>query len=85
MMWAQLKEELPEAAACRLMVGLLDLAGNGGCEAELAQRLALLLDAEQLPELEQLRFELAPRPAHYQDVTVILPELAAYDNLLEAA
>jgi hypothetical protein len=35
--------------------------------------------------LEQLRLELAPRPAHYQDVTVTLPELAAYDHLLEAA
>jgi hypothetical protein len=85
LMWAQLKEQLPEAAACRLMVGLLDLAGNGGCEAELAQRLALLLDRGESPDLEQLRFELAPRPAHYQDVTVMLPELAAYDRLLEAA
>jgi hypothetical protein len=84
LMWAQLKEQLPEAAACRLMVGLLDLAGNGGCEAELAQHLALLLDSGELPDLEQLRFELAPRPVHHQDVTVILPELAAYDNLLEA-
>ena len=42
-MWAQLKDRLPEASACRLMVGLLDLAGNGGCEAELAQRLAACL------------------------------------------
>jgi hypothetical protein len=67
------------------MVGLLDLAGNGGCEAELAQRLALLLDSGELPDLEQLRFELAPRLTHYQDVTVILPDLAAYDHLLEAA
>lgn len=38
-MWAQLKDRLPEAQACRLMVGLLDLAGNDGCEAALAQRL----------------------------------------------
>jgi len=39
LMWAHLKDTLPEKSACRLMVGLLDLAGNGGCEAQLAQRL----------------------------------------------
>lgn len=84
-MWEQLKEQLPEAGACRLMVGLLDLAGNGGCEAELAQRLVPLLAAGALPDLEQLRHELAPRPGLYPSVTVRLPELASYDRLLEAA
>jgi hypothetical protein len=84
-MWEQLKEQLPEAGACRLMVGLLDLAGNGGCEAELAQRLVPLLAAGVLPDLEQLRHELAPRPGLYPSVTVRLPELASYDRLLEAA
>lgn len=84
-MWAQLKDQLPEAAACRLMVGLLDLAGNGGCEAELAQRLALLLVAGTLPDLDQLQAELAPRPALYPTVTVELPALASYDQLLEVA
>lgn len=84
-MWAQLKDQLPEAGACRLMVGLLDLAGNGGCEAELAQRLALLLASGELPDLELLKGELAPRPALYPSVTIVLPELASYDRLLEAA
>lgn len=84
-MWAQLKDELPEAQACRLMVGLLDLAGNGACEAALAQRLALLLAAGELPELEQLRHEMAPRLALHPTVTVVLPALASYDRLLEAA
>jgi hypothetical protein len=84
-MWAQLKDELPEAQACRLMVGLLDLAGNGACEVALAQRLALLLAAGELPDLEQLRHEMAPRPALHPTVTVVLPALASYDRLLEAA
>ena len=84
-MWAQLKDRLPEAQACRLMVGLLDLAGHGGCEAELAQRLALLLVAGELPDLEQLQQEMAPRPTLYPTVTVVLPELASYDLLLAAA
>lgn len=84
-MWAQLKDQLPEAGACRLMVGLLDLAGNGGCEAELAQRLAVLLASGELPDLERLQKDLAPRPALYPPVTVVLPDLASYDQLLEAA
>jgi hypothetical protein len=67
------------------MVGLLDLAGNGGCEAALAERLGQLLSANEIPNVEQLRTELAPRPALYPQVTVILPELASYDCLLEAA
>jgi len=84
-MWAQLKDQLPEAGACRLMVGLLDLAGNGGCEAELAQRLRLLLASGELPDLEALQEEMAPRPILHPTVTVVLPELASYDRLLEAA
>jgi transposase InsO family protein len=84
-MWAQLKDRLTEAAACRLMVGLLDLAGNGGCEAELAQRLASLLESGELPDLEQLQTELAPRPAECPAVSVVLPSLASYDQLLQEA
>ncbi len=84
-MWAQLKDRLPEAGACRLMVGLLDLAGNGGCEAVLAQRLAVLLAAGDLPDLERLQDEMAPRPASHPEVRVVLPELASYDRLLEVA
>jgi transposase InsO family protein len=84
-MWAQLKDCLPEAQACRLMVGLLDLAGNGGCEAALAQRLAVLLAAGETPDLEELQQEMAPRPAQCPTVTVVLPTLASYDSLLEAA
>ena len=84
-MWAQLRDQLPEAAACRLMVGLLDLAGNDGCEAALAERLALLLVTAEVPDLTQLQQDLAPRPALYPVVTVTLPELASYDHLLEAA
>ena len=83
--WAWLRDSLPEASACRLMVGLLDLAGNGSCEARLAQRLTLLLAAGDLPDLDQLREEMAPRSALYPAVTVVLPELASYDLLLAAA
>lgn len=64
---------------------LLDLASNGGCEAALAQCLALLLVTAAVPDLERLKQDLAPRPALYPVVTVTLPDLASYDQLLEAA
>ena len=85
LMWVHLKDCLPEAQACRLMVGLLDLAGNGGCEAALAQRLAVLLAAGKMPDLEELQQEMAPRPTQCPTITVVLPTLASYDCLLEAA
>ena len=85
LMWAHLKDALPEKAACKLMVGLLELAGHGGCEAELAQRLGLLLASGALPDLESLKDEMAPRPAQCPQVTVVLPSLANYDQLLRAA
>jgi len=84
-MWVQLKDGLPEAQACRLMVGLLDLAGNGGCEAALAQRLATLLATGKTPDLDQLQKEMAPRAAQCPSVTVVLPTLASYDCLLAVA
>jgi hypothetical protein len=84
-MWAQLQDQLPEAQACRIMVGLLDMAGNDGCEAVLAQHLALLLAAGKLPDMDQIRLDLAPRPSHCPVVTVELPTLGSYDQLLRAA
>jgi hypothetical protein len=85
LMWVQMKDCLPEAQACRLMVGLLVLAGNAGCEAALAQRLAELLAAGEMPDLEELQQEMAPRPAQCPIVTVALPTLTSYDCLLKAA
>jgi len=84
-MWERLRDELPEAAACKLIVGLLDLAGNGGCEAALAERLAGLLRSGALPDLERLKADMAPRPPQYPQVRVELPALASYDALLEVA
>src|ERR1035437_3881774 len=85
LMWAYLKDTMTEKSACKLMVGLLDLAGNGGCEAELAQRLGLLLVSGEIPDLDQLKQEMAPRPALSPHVTVVLPALASYDQLLRMA
>jgi len=80
--WERLTSELPERQACRVMVGLLDLAIRGACEAALAQRLALLLDRGMLPELALLEAEFAPRLPASPEVCVVLPALNSFDTLL---
>ena len=80
--WERLASQLPERQACRVMVGLLDLAIRGACEAALAQRLAQLLDVGRLPELALLEAEFAPRTPVSPEVCVELPALASFDALL---
>ncbi|MGY3502891.1 hypothetical protein ACVWYJ_003510 [Bradyrhizobium sp. USDA 4471] len=45
----RLRERLPDKKACRIMVDLLALAHDRGCEAELADQLTAALDAGRLP------------------------------------
>ena len=56
-------ERLPERQACRIMVDLLALAHERGCEGELADQLAAALQARQLPDMAALRARFAPDPA----------------------
>lgn len=83
--WERLSSELPERQACRVMVGLLDLATRSACEAALAQRLAQILDVGLLPELALLEAEFAPRAPACAEVCVRLPALASFDALLDGA
>jgi hypothetical protein len=83
--WERLIEQLPESRAARIMVGLLELAATHGCEAALAERLAALAARAELPDLEQIQHEFAPRKATLPAVTVVMPPLAMYDQLREAA
>jgi len=78
----RLLEKLPERSACRLMVDLLALAHDRGCEAELAAALAADLSAGQLPGIADLRARFAPDPARLPEVVVHLTPLAAYEELL---
>lgn len=80
--WERLAGELPERQACRMIVGLLDLAARAACEAALAQRLTQILDTGLLPELALLEAEFAPREAFHPEVCVHLPALASFDALL---
>ena len=79
------RERLPDKKACRLMVDLLALAHERGCEAELADQLTVDLDAGRLPDLNRLRVRFAPDPAHVPNVVVHLAPLATYECLIGAA
>ena len=83
--WEHISARLPERAACRLMVDLLDLADRAGAVAELAGLLAALLDRDELPDIDVLREQFAPRQPSMPEVRVVLPSTSVYDELLEAA
>ena len=58
--WDALIAAEPPRIACRIMVRLLALAHERGCEAELATELEAVLDIGKLPELEALEARFAP-------------------------
>jgi transposase InsO family protein len=73
--------EAAEKAACRTMVGLLALAHERACEAELAAAIEEDLDSGRLPNLAALTERFAPKDAAPPNVVVALPELAVYDAI----
>ncbi|WP_456726091.1 IS21 family transposase [Bradyrhizobium sp. USDA 3397] len=81
----RLRERLPDKKACRIMVDLLALAHERGCEAELADQLTADLEAGRLPELNRLRAHFAPDPAQLPNVVVQLAPLATYECLIGTA
>lgn len=70
-----------EKQACRTMVGLLALAHDRACEAELAMALDGELDAGRLPDLDILGRRFAPNSTAIPDVTVEPASLHLYDEL----
>lgn len=83
--WEQLTEQLPPRQACQRIVGLLELAAQEGIETVLAQRLEALLERGELPDLNMLREEFAPRTTALPAVCVQIPPVRSYDALLGAA
>jgi hypothetical protein len=81
--WERLDQALTPRSACKIMVGLLELAGNHGVEAQLAERLDALLELGELPDLKALFDEFAPRQAECPVVVVEMPSAALYDTLLD--
>jgi transposase InsO family protein len=82
--WENLSAQLPERQACKTIIGLLALAADGH-EAALGLELEQLHARNELPDLDTLTQQLAPRPSTVPCVVVTLPALTAYDALLEAA
>jgi hypothetical protein len=63
------------------MVEILALAHDRACEGELAERLAVELDAGILPDIIALSQVFAPDAQAVPDVVVHLTPLTAYDEL----
>ena len=70
-----------EKPACRTMVGLLALAHDRACEAELADAIAADLDVGRLPDLDRLRELFTPDTTSIPNVVVELAPLSVYDEL----
>jgi hypothetical protein len=66
---------LGERPACRAMVGLLALAHERACEAELAVAIQIALDDGKLPDLNALTERFRPKDAAIPLVVVTLPPL----------
>ena len=67
--------------ACRTAVGLLALAHERGCEAELAGAIEADLGAGRLPDLQVLAERFRPAAAACADVAIDLVPLSVYDEL----
>ena len=81
--WEALLAAGDARTACRTMVGLLALAHDRGCEAELGAALAELLQSGSLPDLAVLRRQFAPATGiTVPDIVVALPPIGSYDALL---
>jgi hypothetical protein len=81
--WEQLEARLTQREACKVIVGLLELAALDGVEAVLAAHLNALLVDGKLPDLKALREEFAPRHADCPIVNVEMPPASSYDDLLD--
>ena len=80
--WDRLIATQSSRNACRTMVGLLALAHDRACEAELAIALEAILDAGEVPDLATLQREFMPASMTVPEVTVTIPAAMAYDALL---
>src|ERR1700733_11513969 len=67
--------------SCRAMVGLLALAHERACEAELGVVLQSALDDGVLPDLNALIERFRPKGMALPVVIVTLPSLAVYDQI----
>jgi hypothetical protein len=82
--WDALIATEPPRSACRIMVGLLALAQERCCEAELASELEAILGSGKLPDPEVLEARFAPTSTTSPLVMVTLPAADTYNALLNS-
>jgi transposase InsO family protein len=70
-----------EKIACRTTVGLLALAHDRACEAELGDAIEVALDAGEMLDLHRLRERFTPAHVAIPEVVVAVMPLSAYDEL----
>ena len=66
------------------MVGLLALAHERACEAELALALQIALDDGKLPDLKALIERFRPKDTALPVVIITLPSLSSYNEIATA-
>jgi transposase len=77
-----LLDRLAPRAACKIMVKLLALAHDRGCEVELADLLAIDLDQGRLPDIAALSALFGPNDDAMPEVAVtVVTPLTAYEDL----
>ena len=76
-----LRADVGDKRACKIVVELLALAHDRGCEAELAAAINAELDAGRLLDLAVLRERFGPTPGSVPVIAVNLVPLNAYDVL----
>ena len=82
--WRWLDDKLPPQSAAKTMVGILALAAEHDCQAELEQVLLEQRRQGRLPVLTELQNRFAPPPAAPVSPEVTQHSLANYDALLDA-
>ena len=80
--WYWLDDKLPAQSAAKNMVGILALAAEHDCQAELEQVLLAQKRQGKLPVLAELQNRFAPPPTATIEPQVTQHGLAEYDNLL---
>ena len=81
-MFTALLEQAGETVACRMMVDLLALAHDRGCETELADHLEEDLRQHRIPDIVTLRTLFGPSESALPVVTVQMADLASYNTLV---
>jgi len=82
--WRWLDAKLPPQSAAKTMVGILALAAEHNCQAELEQVLLEQRRQGKLPQLTELQNRFAPPPVATAEPAVTQHPLGDYDKLIDA-